>query len=205
MLEWGERYRSSYSSNASGPPVPDVPERSIKFKGLKNLSLDVDSMTNSRYSWFLSAFDFSATTGCIKINNILENDMSNALSFPHAQTLFVNYFPNLKVYIGASAGMGSKSWTLLGSARRYQELIGTSRIRSGGFFSYCFDTLVPRDLDMYLVELDLNNDLSVLYLSRTRSLLLTPLVLSQWIRFLHRRRSTVSRSPQSPSTTQYCP
>ncbi|KDE04151.1 hypothetical protein MVLG_05377 [Microbotryum lychnidis-dioicae p1A1 Lamole] len=42
-------------------------------------------------------------------------------------------FPNIKVHVGAKAGMNSK------------------------FFAFCFDSVLPRDLDLYMIELD-NND-----------------------------------------------
>ncbi|ORY85985.1 hypothetical protein BCR35DRAFT_351547, partial [Leucosporidium creatinivorum] len=46
---------------------------------------------------------------------------------------FVKMFPNAEIYDGAASGMNS------------------------AFFGYCFDSLVPRDLDLYLLELDVNN------------------------------------------------
>ncbi|KAI5475802.1 capsular related protein, Esterase, SGNH hydrolase-type domain containing [Pseudohyphozyma bogoriensis] len=47
---------------------------------------------------------------------------------------FAKMFPNAKLYDGSSPGMNS------------------------AFYSYCFETLLPRDLDMYIVELDINNE-----------------------------------------------
>ncbi|GAA5893861.1 hypothetical protein JCM5296_004621 [Sporobolomyces johnsonii] len=46
---------------------------------------------------------------------------------------FKKLFPRSKLHVGAVAATGSK------------------------FFSYCFEAVVPRDLDLYLVELDINN------------------------------------------------
>ncbi|SGY55648.1 BQ5605_C006g04055 [Microbotryum silenes-dioicae] len=43
-------------------------------------------------------------------------------------------FPNIKVHVEAKAGMNSK------------------------FFAFCFDSVLPRDLDLYMIELDINND-----------------------------------------------
>ncbi|GAA5957119.1 hypothetical protein JCM21900_003103 [Sporobolomyces salmonicolor] len=46
---------------------------------------------------------------------------------------FQKLFPRAKLHVGAVAATDSK------------------------FFSYCFEAVVPRDLDLYLVELDINN------------------------------------------------
>ncbi|KAM0786130.1 hypothetical protein ACM66B_006939 [Microbotryomycetes sp. NB124-2] len=47
---------------------------------------------------------------------------------------FQKRFPKTKIYDGSSPGMNSQ------------------------FFSFCFSALVPDDLDLYLIELDLNNE-----------------------------------------------
>ncbi|KAM0749799.1 hypothetical protein T439DRAFT_326695 [Meredithblackwellia eburnea MCA 4105] len=48
---------------------------------------------------------------------------------------FKKMFPKTKLYDGSSPGMNSQ------------------------FYSYCFESLLPRDLDLYLVELDINNEM----------------------------------------------
>ncbi|GAA5954571.1 hypothetical protein JCM3765_003815 [Sporobolomyces pararoseus] len=47
---------------------------------------------------------------------------------------FLTMFPNAKMHVGAVSATDSR------------------------FFSYCYEAVVPRDLDLYIVELDINNE-----------------------------------------------
>ena len=53
-------------------------------------------------------------------------------------------FPNAKMHVGAVSATDSR------------------------FFSYCYEAVVPSDLDLYIVELDINNEPYVTALSRDK-------------------------------------
>ncbi|SCV73159.1 BQ2448_7084 [Microbotryum intermedium] len=77
----------------------------------------------------------NVTIGVMGASDTAGHGLKNGLSWHERMTEQLQaHFPNLKVHVGAEAGMNSK------------------------LFAYCFDSVVPRDLDMYMVELDINND-----------------------------------------------
>ncbi|CEQ41506.1 SPOSA6832_03247 [Sporobolomyces salmonicolor] len=67
---------------------------------------------------------------------------------------FQKLFPRAKLHVGAVAATDSKV-SCAGLPWQYDPPTDDSLPRQ--FFSYCFEAVVPRDLDLYLVELDINN------------------------------------------------
>lgn len=70
---------------------------------------------------------------------------------------FQKLFPKAKMTVGAVPATDSRVRPLLLTFS--SEPVGACRLTFGRpqFFSYCFEAVVPKDLDLYLVELDVNN------------------------------------------------
>lgn len=67
---------------------------------------------------------------------------------------FSKMFPSAEIFNGAQAAMDS-AWRLLP-----HELLAADTASAGKYFSFCFSAALPPDLDLYLVELDINQDAS---------------------------------------------
>lgn len=70
---------------------------------------------------------------------------------------FQRYFPNAKMHVGAAPAMDSQVCTLSRSVCPQEPDLPLA----SQFFVYCAAAMIPVDLDIYLIELDINNDMSV--------------------------------------------
>lgn len=73
---------------------------------------------------------------------------------------FQRLFPSAKLHVGAAPAMDSQVRPPLPHSLA-PVLAAPADADFGKFFAYCTGALVPMDLDIYLVELDINNDVCV--------------------------------------------